>query len=54
MKKSIHYIFLIDFFIVITLREVLSNRLLKVIINYIVVGQFFCNVFNTEFEKLYI
>ena len=36
-KKQSHYTFLIDVFIVITLRDVLNNRLLKVIINNIVV-----------------
>ena len=36
MKNQFHYTFLIDFFIVITLRDILSN-LLKVIINNIVV-----------------
>ena len=37
MKNQFHYSLLIDFFIAITLREVLSNHLLKVIINNIVV-----------------
>ena len=36
MKNQSHYTFLIDVFIVITLRDVLSNRLLKVVINNIV------------------
>ena len=39
MKNQSNYTFLIDFFIVITLRDVLSNHLLKVIINDIVVWQ---------------
>ena len=37
MKNQVHYTFLIDVFIVITLRDVLSNRLLKVITNNIAV-----------------
>ena len=39
MKNQFQYTFLIDVFIVITLTDVLSNRLLKVIINNIVVWQ---------------
>ena len=39
MKNQFHYTFLIDFFILITLRDVLSNHILKVIINNIVVWQ---------------
>ena len=37
MKNQFHYTFLIDFFILITLGDVLSNHILKVIINNIVV-----------------
>ena len=39
MKNQFHYTFLIDFFIVITLRGVLSNHLLKIVINDIVEWQ---------------
>ena len=39
MKNQFQYTFLIDVFIKITLRDVLSNRLLKVIINNIAVWQ---------------
>ena len=39
MNIQFHYTLLINVFIVITLRNVLSNHLLKVIINNIVVWQ---------------
>ena len=54
MKNQFHYSLLIDFFIAITLREVLSNHLLKVIINNIVVWQLFCTVFNTSLRTYVI
>ena len=40
MKNQFHYTFLIDVFIVITLTDALSNRLLKVVINHIIVSYF--------------
>ena len=53
MKNQFHYTFLIDVFIVITLRDVLSNRLLKALLTTLHYGsQLFCTVFNAEFEKL--
>ena len=53
MKNQFHYTFLIDVFIVITLRDVLSNRLLRFIINDIAVWQLVVlHCFNAEFEKL--
>ena len=39
MKNQFRYTFLIDVFIVITLWDVLSNRLLKVMISNIVLWQ---------------
>ena len=40
MKNQFYYTFLIDVFIVITLTDALSNRLLKVVINHIIVSYF--------------
>ena len=51
MKNQFHYTFLTGGFLVITLRDVLSNCLLKVVISNIVVWQLFFTVFNAEFEK---